>query len=107
MNRWHTCAGNNTNSKTTDKLNNNVRKALAQANIKALLIEGFERFSYTVEWQNFPNSLKVNCHFPSPEALKVISSEENKVVMIKVIQSSFLKQGIKFKDVRANVLFAQ
>jgi hypothetical protein len=92
-------------NKTTNKINTNVRKALEQANLKALKIEGFVRFSYTAQWHDFPGSLKVSCHFTSNEAVQLMSSLEQEMVLIKIVQHSFLKQGIKFKDVRNNVVF--
>jgi hypothetical protein len=91
----------NKNRAVVTKLERSVRKALASASSNAKDVAELDRFSYQVDWSNFPNSLMVNCHLSEqfqPENLTQL--EEN---LIKIVQLSLLKQGIKFRDFRKNI----
>ncbi|MBL4799141.1 MAG: hypothetical protein JKY50_17165 [Oleispira sp.] len=87
-------------SKATLKLNINVRKAndLAINNIECL-----QKIDYSADWSNFPNSLKIICFLERlvPSSSQMEAEEEAK--LIKMIQQCFLKQGIKFRDIRKNI----
>jgi|TARA_B110000211_G_scaffold46909_1_gene50358 hypothetical protein len=81
------------------KLESSVRKALASSSTQD--VPELDRFSYQVDWSNFPNSLMINCHLSEQtQAENLISLEEK---LIKVLQLSLLKQGIKFRDFRKNI----
>lgn len=83
------------------KLESSVRKALALASTLTQDEPKLERFSYRVDWSNFPNSLMINCHLSKQtQGENLISLEEK---LIKVVQRSLLKQGIKFHDFRKNI----
>lgn len=99
----------------TTKLNNNVRKALSEASIQAQEHASFDRFSYEVDWSNFPNSLLVTGHLKSDysrssdcddpaENLKSLDLIQSN--FSKLVQLSLLKQGIKFRDFRKNFALA-
>lgn len=101
-------------NKVTVKLNNNVRKALAQASTQAEAdplfkqTPAFSHFSYEVDWSNFPNSLLVHCHLkPASLQLEESAKSLNDLELLhthlsKLVQLSLLKQGIKFRDFRKN-----
>lgn len=83
------------------KLESSVRKALALASSSTEDVPELDRFSYQVDWSNFPNSLMINCHLSEQtQAENLISLEEK---LIKALQLSLLKQGIKFRDFRKNI----
>ena len=89
------------NSAVIAKLESNVRKALALASSSTQDVTELDRFSYQVDWSNFPNSLMINCHLSKQtQGENLISLEEK---LIKVVQRSLLKQGIKFHDFRKNI----
>ena len=94
------------NKRVTDKLNQNVRKALHIAKAKAITIEGFSQFSYTLDWHDFPGSLRVTCHFESSQLLQEFLNNHRESHLIKLLQHDFLKVGIKFRDVSKNIRFA-
>jgi hypothetical protein len=93
-----------TTNKVTAKLNNNVRKALAAAAIQANAITQFDHFSYQADWSNFPNSLLITCHPHQdqwPLDTTVIEAK-----LSKLLQLCLLKQGIKFRDFRKNIILS-
>lgn len=94
-------------SKATLKLNRNVQKALMLAKPELLKFDGFERFSYNTEWDNFPGSLKIHCYFNSDASLQQLLHSHQDEVLSKQIQLCFLKVGIKFKDIRKNIIFTR
>jgi hypothetical protein len=89
-------------SKATLKFNLNIRKAIALAIKESESLKGI---SYTVDWSNFPNSLKMQCQLCQKLSISTEMGEDTEAKTIKVIQLSFLKQGIKFRDIRKNIAF--
>jgi hypothetical protein len=95
-------------NKVTTKLNNNVRKALAEASVQAKKHTSFDHFSYNVVWSNFPNSLLITCHMKDDPLGKVTNEasllylESVQEALSKLVQLKLLKQGIKFRDFRKN-----
>lgn len=85
-------------SKTTLKFNLNIRKSITLALNSSELIKSI---SYTVDWSNFPNSLKLQCQIPNSFTV----DQSNEAKTIKIIQLSFLKHGIKFRNIRENIKF--
>lgn len=89
----------NSLNKVTIKLNNNVRKALAEVTLQAKKHPTFNHFSYDVDWSNFPNSLLVTCHLNN----HCVSNPNQELIdFSKLVQLSLLKKGIKFRDFRKN-----
>lgn len=82
-------------------------------------LSGFSHFSYQVDWSNFPNSLAICCH------LKGLAEDQSKSLLdqqalllnqqalllnqqetlAKIVQTRLLKQGIKLKNFRNNIIF--
>jgi hypothetical protein len=89
-------------SKATLKFNLNIRKAIASACSESPILKDI---SYTVDWSNFPSSLKMKCLFHQDHSENTEPNKDFKDKTIKVIQHSFLKQGIKFRDIRKNIEF--
>ena len=90
------------NSRATLKFSLNIRKAIASASNESEILKDI---NYTVDWSNFPNSLKMQCLIYQKQPENIELTEENKSKSIKIIQLSFLKQGIKFRDIRKNIEF--
>lgn len=97
-------------SKAVLKLNINVRKAIDLAIDN---IEELQKIEYSADWSNFPNSLEIECFLiqiiPTASVNEAEKNAENEadegVKNIKMIQHCFLKQGIKFRDIRKNITF--
>lgn len=87
------------NKKVITKLEARLRTALSAATIQAQGLPDFDFFSYQADWSNFPNSLVVNCHLHRQTSKGDIES-----TLSKILQSCLLKQGIKFRDFRNNIL---
>lgn len=87
-------------SKATLKLNINVRKAI---DLAVNSIGTLQKIEYTADWSNFPNSLEIMCYLvtiaPENSADKIAQEEK----IGKMVQHCFLKQGIKFRDMRKNI----
>ena len=91
-------------NKTTQKIDNNVCKALTIACEDFLHeIDGFKWLTHRANYTNFPSSLVVTCIFDIDA--EVIAAKENKLddVLRDVIQKQLLKVGIVLKNVRHNV----
>tara|TARA_B100000446_G_scaffold152870_1_gene148128 strand:+ start:176 stop:475 length:300 start_codon:yes stop_codon:yes gene_type:complete len=89
-------------SKAILKFTLNIRKAIAAISDESEILKDI---NYTVDWSNFPNSLKMQCLIYQKQPENIELTEENKAKSIKIIQLSFLKQGIKFRDIRKNIEF--
>ena len=91
-------------NKTTQKIDNNVCKALTIACEDFLHeIDGFIWLTHRANYTNFPASLVVTCIFDIDA--EVITTKENKLddVIRDIIQKQLLKAGIVLKNVRQNI----
>ena len=88
-------------TKVTNKLNTNVRKAIAEAKVKADSIAEFDHFSYKADWSNFPSSLMISCHLHPEQCPADTTTIEAQ--LSKLLQLGLIKQGIKFRDFRKNI----
>jgi hypothetical protein len=92
-----------TKNKVTQKLERHVRSAITLATESTADIDGIH---YSVDWSNFPNSLMLNCQLHSdgkPDTPQATIIQQDRST--KKIQSCFLKQGIRFRDIRKNIEF--
>ena len=87
-------------SKATLKLNINVRKAI---DLAIYNIESLQKIEYSADWSNFPNSLAIICFLERLVPSNSLVEAEEEAKFIKLIQQCFLKQGIKFRDIRKNI----
>tara|TARA_R110001592_G_scaffold56062_3_gene171053 strand:- start:1128 stop:1523 length:396 start_codon:yes stop_codon:yes gene_type:complete len=91
-------------NKTTQKIDNNVCKALKLAcEDFTNEVDGFCWLTHRANYTNFPASLVVTCIFDIDA--EVIAAKEQKVDdhLRDVIQKQLLKVGIVLKNVRHNV----
>jgi hypothetical protein len=93
-------------NKTTQKLDNNVCKALTIACESSLHeINGFRWLTHRANYTNFPASLVVTCVFENDAAVLAIKAEKVDEQLRKTIQKQLLKVGVVLKNVRQNVHF--
>ena len=93
-------------NKTTQKLDNNVCKALTIACESSLHdVTGFCWLTHRANYTNFPASLIVTCVFNTDAEVTTMKSDKLDDVLRQTIQKQLLKVGIVLKSVRQNVHF--
>ncbi len=85
----------------SQKLDGRIRKAITQATTMASI----DQLEYTLDWSNFPNSIKLQCYLLDDSSNALISNSPEQALLIKYVQQCFLKQGIKFRDFKKNISF--
>lgn len=92
--------------KTDKKIDNQIRETLTDVCETTLkTIEGFQWLTHTVNYSNFPNSLRVVCVFDSNENLNFYLSSDNKNYLPSFIKQELLKINIKLKSIKKHVFF--
>ncbi len=82
--------------KTDRKIDNELRVGLTDVCEQALKdIAGFQWLTHTVNYDDFPNSLKVVCVFDSNENLKHYLQSDDNQALVSFIQSKFKTMDIK------------
>jgi len=93
-------------SKICRKLNDKLLKTLdiltEQAN-KELV--GFTHLTHTVQFDLFPSSILVTCHFEDEEKLKQVLDSGAESHFQKQLHKQLNKRGILLKDARDNLKF--
>ena len=93
-------------NKTTQKLDNNVCKALTIACENSLHdISGFRWLTHRANYTNFPASLVVTCVFNTDAEVMAMKEGKFDEQFRKTIQKQLLKVGVVLKNVRQNVHF--
>lgn len=93
-------------SKTTKKLQNKLEFSIEK--LKTLLQEeltGYTDISFTVKFDNFPNSLLVHCIFDNDVNLSAAKTIES--TYQKKLHQLLFKQGIVLKNSSHNLAFIQ
>ncbi|MDX2367249.1 MAG: hypothetical protein QNK36_02400 [Colwellia sp.] len=90
-------------SKICQRLNQKLLAVLAQVNEDAKQIEGFSHLSHTVQFDCFPGSLLVHCHFSEAQQLRAALSSHAETKLQKQLQKLLLKKGIVLKDPKINL----
>ncbi|WP_076410323.1 Fis family transcriptional regulator [Shewanella sp. UCD-KL12] len=92
--------------KSDKKIENSLRESLTQVCEQALeQVEGFEWITHLVNYDNFPQSLKIICVFDTNEQLSAALENKQDEYLIKLIQQALTKVSIKVKDLSAKVSF--
>jgi len=93
-------------NKTTQKIDNNVCKALTLAcEIFTAEIDGFTWLTHRANYTNFPASLVVTCIFEIDAEVNAIKENKQDEYFREIIQKQLLKVGVVLKSVRHNVHF--
>ena len=92
--------------KTDKKTDNQIRQALTEVCEIALKeIEGFEWLTHTVNYDNFPQSLKVICVFDTKDSLNAFTQSAENQVLATLVQSKLQTLNIKFKDISKHIKY--
>ncbi|QFU24234.1 Fis family transcriptional regulator [Shewanella eurypsychrophilus] len=92
--------------KSDKKIENSLRVSLTQVCEQALeQVEGFEWITHLVNYDNFPQSLKIICVFDTNEHLSAATVNKQDVHLIKLIQKALSQASIKVNDLSAKVSF--
>lgn len=89
------------NSNVTQKFDKHIRSAIFDVVKSTAQIDSIE---YSVDWSNFPNSLRLTCQY-NADTEGMAPSTAQQEHFTKNILRSFLKYGIKFRDIRKNIEF--
>jgi len=93
-------------SKTTQKLDNNICKALTIACENSLhVIEGFSWLTHRVDYTHFPSSLIVTCVFETDDDIKKITENNLADDLRRSIQKELLKVAVTIKNLKRNIHF--
>jgi len=90
-------------SKICHRLNKNLLAVLAQISEEAKQVDGFSHLSHTVQFDCFPASLLVHCHFSGAQQLRVAQSNHAETKLQKKLHKLLLKKGIVLKNPKMNL----
>jgi hypothetical protein len=92
-------------SKICQRLNQKLLAVLAQVNEEAIQIQidGFSHLSHTVQFDCFPSSLVVHCHFNEAQQLHDAQNSHAEAKLQKRLQRLLLKKGIVLKNPKVNL----
>ncbi|MBW8189737.1 Fis family transcriptional regulator [Neiella marina] len=92
--------------KSDKKIDNQLRIILTGICETALTdIKGFQWLTHTVNYSNFPKSLKVVCVFDTNENLDSYLTSVNNNLLQSLVKSELSEIGINFKNIVNHVLF--
>ena len=90
-------------SKICQRLNQKLLVVLAQVNEEAKQFDGFSHLSHTVQFDCFPSSLLVHCHFAEAQQLSVAQNSHVETKLQKLLHKLLFKKGIVLKDPKLNL----
>ncbi|MDO8827596.1 Fis family transcriptional regulator [Methylophaga sp.] len=84
--------------KTDKKTDNELRLVLTDVCEQALKdIDGFQWLTHLVNYDDYPNSLKIVCVFDTKENLNNYLQSDDNQALVSLIQSEFKTMNIKLK----------
>ena len=93
-------------SKTNQKIDNNICKALTIACESSLHeVAGFLWLSHRANYTNFPGSLVVTCVFNTDEEVATMKAAQQDELLRAAIQKQLLKIGVVVKNIKQCVRF--
>jgi hypothetical protein len=93
-------------SKTNQKIDNNVCKALTIACESSLHeIAGFVWLTHRANYTNFPTSLVITCVFNTNEEVALMKEQQLDDTLRNTIQKQLLKIGVVVKNIKQCVRF--
>lgn len=90
-------------SKICQRLNAKLLVVLEKVNEEAKHFEGFSHLSHTVQFDCFPSSLLVLCHFNDVQQMKAAQDINTETKLQKYLHKLLLKKGIVLKDPKMNL----
>ncbi len=92
--------------KTDKKIEKSIVQGLTRVcEIAKVDIDGFEWLTHTVDYENFPKSLKVFCIFGSDKCIKYAIDSGKSQLIFKLIRKELSLIDVSFKDVSGHVIF--
>lgn len=93
-------------SKTNQKIDNNVCKALTIACESSLHeVAGFVWLTHRANYTNFPASLVITCVFNSNEEIAEMKAQQQDELLRLSIQKQLVKVGVVVKNIKQSVHF--
>ena len=91
--------------KSDKKIENQIIKTLSQVCESGLEeIAGFEWLTHTVNFEQFPDSLKITCIFNNNKDLACYLNSTNSIDLKQVIEDSLQDIGIKIKNANKQII---
>lgn len=90
-------------SKIVQRLNVKLLAVLAKIDEEVKQVEGFSHLSHTVQFDLFPSSLLVLCHFSDEQKLGDAQGSHVETKLQKQLHKLLLKKGIVLKDPKMNL----
>ncbi|MCK5881662.1 MAG: hypothetical protein KAG18_07280 [Sinobacterium sp.] len=90
--------------RVTHKLEMKLRQSIELSTKRSEEISGFLCYEYSADWSDFPASLRVTALFS--DELERQLAEDNFIQLQNIIVTSFMKYGVRFKDVRKSICLA-
>ncbi|MEZ8826067.1 Fis family transcriptional regulator [Vibrio amylolyticus] len=92
--------------KTDKKLDNQIRETLTLVCDDALeQIAGFQWLTHSVNYDNFPNTLKITCVFDTAEELSNFNGSENKAWLTDLIRQRLGSINVSLKNAGKHITF--
>ena len=92
--------------KSDKKIENSLRESLTQVCEQALeQVEGFEWITHLVNYDNFPQSLRIVCVFNTNAELSDAIAKKQDEYLIGIIEQALAKVAIKVGDLKGKVSF--
>ncbi len=92
--------------KSDKKIDNELRLVLTDVCEQALKdITGFQWLTHLVNYDDYPNSLKVVCVFDSNENLNYYLLSDDNQGLVSLIQSEFKTMDIKLKRIADHITY--
>lgn len=90
--------------KSDKKLDNQIIKALTEVCHSALEdIAGFQWLTHTVNFDKFPQSLKITCVFDTNQALAQYAKSEANQYLLTLITDKLASIGLKLNNIKNQV----
>jgi len=90
-------------SKTCQRLNKALLAVLVKLNEEAKQLDGYSHLSHIVQFDCFPSSLLVLCHFTNVQQLLVAQNSRVEATLQKQLHKLLFKKGIVLKDPKMNL----
>lgn len=90
-------------SKICQRLNVKLLAVLEQVNEEGKLVNGYSHLTHTVQFDLFPSSLLVLCHFNDEQQLREAQGSHVELKLQKKLHKLLLKKGIVLKDPKMNL----
>jgi len=93
-------------TKTEKKIDNNLRKVLTDVCEEAKdEFQGFQWLTHTVNYANFPASLKLTCVFETNADIAQLTASKQEQRLYELLTQALNAVGVKLKNINKQVRF--